>query len=167
MSTTKHTEEKDKKSQPGEPLPGEPPIKEPKNAPQPGPPVAVQGASETEGDLIIIRGEGPLLDASGRRGEGPIIEAVSHEEFAARKERSAREKEERETAIRDVEERKAFKEPRGKEASHEDWKPADLQASSKAEKEHKGEKGETHKVEVHKAEPHKVEVYEAEEKNKK
>ena len=160
---SKHTEEKDKKSQPGEPLPGEPPVKEQKNAPHPGPPVAVRGASETEGDLVIIRGEGPLLDASGRRGEGPIIEAVSQEELAARKDRAASEKEERETAIRDVEERKGFKEPRGAEASHEDWKPADLQTSSKAEK----AKTETHKTEVHKAEPHKVEVYETEEKSKK
>ena len=82
-------------------------------------------------DSVIVRGEGPLLDGSGRRGEGPIIEAVPKEEHARRKgNQEARIKEERESAIAEVEVRKGFKEPRGKEASHEDWKPADLSKKS-------------------------------------
>lgn len=148
MSTTKHTEEKDKGSLPGEPLPGEPPVKEQKNAPQPGPPVALKGGSETEGDLIIIRGQGPLL-YEGVYGEGPIIETITPEEQTRRKgDQEARSKEERESALADVEARKGFKEPRGKEASHEDWKPADLSKEPKAEK----AKAEEHKPETHKAE---------------
>ena len=103
MSITKHTEEKAKGSLPGEPLPGEPPVKEQKNAPQPGPPVAVRGASETEGDLIIIRGQGPLL-YEGVYGEGPIIETLTKEEDQQRK---AEAKKAEETAKADAEKAKA------------------------------------------------------------
>lgn len=71
MSIIKHTEEKAKEA-------------EPKTGPQPGPPTAVLAGSETEGELIIIRGQGPLL-SEGVYGEGPIIETISAEEDRRRK----------------------------------------------------------------------------------
>lgn len=97
-------------------------------APKPGPPVPVLASQEVENELIIIRGQGPLI-SEGVYGEGPILETITPEEQVQRK---AEAKKVEETAKADAEKAKA-------EA-------------------HKTEKADKAEPEKDKAEAHKIEV---------